>query len=408
MNSNSNKTSVIKTIAIALFFLLITCFMTGCGGGVGTSDETIYENVAFIGVQQSNQTDPAFNSEEISQIVYQTAFAYGNVCQISADGEPRVVIDASFTEPDINIDNQRKKIEAKNNSNLILDSLSVSEATVPECNTLDALRMAAGRIHSNGGKGVLIIHNSGITTTGDLNFTATDLIHSDPEYIVEELEDRHAIPDLSGIRVIWYGMGSVSYPQEKLSTEYAYNLKTIWETILDRSGANYSIDQTEYSTGEEKNGLPDVSTMPVISKDPIGEKGVMSNIVTFDEETSAVNFHKETATFIDRNAASKALEPVASHLLADSTCKVKLIGSTASNGSEASCLELSKQRAEACAELLLAQGVSPNQIDIEGIGREQSPLRVNDLDKDGSLIEEAAKHNRAVFVVFNNVAANAA
>lgn len=394
----------IRTItSIAAIILIASCCMTGCKeNNEGAADET-YENIAFIGVDQSNQTNPTstYSSESVSEIVYQTAYNYGKVCQISADGEPRVVIDAAFAEPDIHIDGQRKKLEAKNNRDVIIESLAVSKANTPECNILDALRMAAGRIHSDGGSGIVIIHNSGITTTGDLNFTASDLIHADPNYIVKELNERHAIPDLEGVKVIWYGMGSVAYPQDNLTTEYAYKLQEIWESILDKSGADYYINQTIYPKGEENKELPYVTTMPVISKNPIGENGGMSSIVTFDEETSPVNFHKETAAFIDEAAASKALEPVARHLLGDSANKVKLIGSTASNGSEKSCLELSKQRAKACAELLLAQGVNPNQIEIEGIGRGKNPLRVNDLDKDGNLIEEAAKHNRAVFVMFN-------
>ena len=402
MNAKSKITNIKKVVSVLLIFILATCFMNGCRDSTeDISGETVYENVVFIGVQQSNQTDPTFKNEKISKMVYQTAYAYGNVYQISADGEPRVVIDAPFTEPDIRIDDQRRRLEAKNNRDLIIEALPKSEAVASECNTLDALRMAAGKIHSNGGSGVLIVHNSGITTTGDLNFATTDLIHTDSEHIVEELEDRHAIPDLSGIEVIWYGMGSVSYPQEKLSTEYAYNLRNIWESILDKAGADYDIDQTEYSREEEKSGLPSVSTMPVISRDPIGEEGAMSNVIRFDEDTTAVNFHKENADFIDKSAAVKALEPVAKYLIANPDKSVELIGSTASIGSEENCLALSERRAKACASLLTEYGVKEKQIKTRGIGREQSPLRVNDLDSEGNLVEDLAKKNRAVFAVFN-------
>lgn len=393
----------------SILFLVITVIiasvvgMTGCCNGKTTdgngAESATFDKVAFVGVRQANQVDPDYSNSNVEDIVYQTAYNHGSVCQISADGTPSFVIKASFKAPDVHIDKQREKIEANNNTEVVMTALAAASAKTPECNPLDGLSVAADWIHSDGGSGIIIIHNSGISTTGNLNFAAADIIHTDPEYIVRELENRHAIPDLTNIRIIWYGMGSVSAPQAELTTEYKYNLQVIWETILSESGADYYIDPAPYMASGKQEALPKVSTMPVISSGSIGNASDLPSVVSFDEASTAVRFQPNTADFLDKTAAQEELAPVANYLLDDTNNHIQVIGSTASYGDDEDCRELSQQRAQACANLLIDCGADSGQITVTGIGRGQNALRTNDLDADGNLIEQAAKRNRAVFFI---------
>lgn len=396
---NSIYKKGITLITSILIMLLSVSGLTGCSKANAGDEANNYDNVVFIGVRQANQVNPEYNNKFVDDVVFNAAYNYGSICQISADGDPRIVVKAKINPPDIHIDDQRRRIEAGNNRDVILQALPTAVAEVPECELLESLCLAADQLHSESGDGIIIIYNNGITTTGDLNFAEADLIHSDPEYIVKELAERHAIPDLKGIDVRWFGLASTAPPQDDLTSEYKYNLKSIWEAILDESGAKYYIDPDPYTVNTEQEGLPAVSTMPVIFKGGIGEDIGSSSIISYDEETTAVRFLPDTAEFVDKAAAAEELSPIADYLLKDTSNHIQVIGSTASVDDEEACLALSRERAQACADLLIACGVSADQISVTGIGRSQDPLRTNDLDANGNLIEEAAKHNRAVFFV---------
>ena len=50
------------------------------------------------------------------------------------------------------------------------------------------------------------------------------------------LEEREALPDLTGITVYWLGMGQVAEPQEKLNPKQTKNLEEIWKAVIEASG----------------------------------------------------------------------------------------------------------------------------------------------------------------------------
>ena len=58
----------------------------------------------------------------------------------------------------------------------------------------------------------------------------------------------------------------------------------------------------------------------------------------------------------------------------------------------------SLERAKTVKSLLLEMGAADTQVSCVGLGRSENFLRVNDLDKDGNLVESKAKLNRAVFL----------
>ncbi len=121
----------------------------------------------------------------------------------------------------------------------------------------------------------------------------------------------------------------------------------------------------------------------------------------FELNETRVMFVGDEATFIDEAAAREACAPVADVILAHPDHQVLLVGTTASNGSDEYCLDLSSRRAAAVKDLLVnAYGVPEDQLLTVGLGYKLDPFaRANDLDANGKLIESEACKNRRVIVL---------
>lgn len=121
----------------------------------------------------------------------------------------------------------------------------------------------------------------------------------------------------------------------------------------------------------------------------------------FELNETRVMFVGDKAIFVDEEAANEACAPVAEVILAHPDHKVLLVGTTASNGSDGYCLDLSSRRAAAVKDLLVsAYGVPEEQLLTVGLGYKLDPFaRANDLDANGRLIESEACKNRRVIVL---------
>ena len=249
----------------------------------------------------------------------------------------------------------------------------------------------------------IIIYSSGISTSGELDFAKDpDLLNEDPEAIVATLKRTNSIPDLSGISLTWYGFGVVEAPQKPLSNSEENKLKAIWNAILRESkafGENDSVQMDinmsgSYDPKEIKDNYPYVSVALFdINIEPI---------VLGPEQ---VEFIEEKAILVDENQAKEVLKPYIKLLKESAYKKFYLIGSTASDGDEAGCKELSIDRANVVKDLLTELGVPESKLEIYGLGRTKLvgnlgyTWRENDLDINGHLIKELAQRNRKVVIV---------
>ena len=66
------------------------------------------------------------------------------------------------------------------------------------------------------------------------------------------------------------------------------------------------------------------------------------------------------------------------------------------------CIKLSTERAETVKKLLIDFGADSSRIKTKGLGYTKNPLRVNDLNENGYLLESEAKKNRAVYILTDN------
>lgn len=135
------------------------------------------------------------------------------------------------------------------------------------------------------------------------------------------------------------------------------------------------------------------------------EKDALVFETPFELNSTQVMFVANKAVFIDEAAAKTALEPVAEVILAHPDHPILLAGTTATDGTQESCVNLSNKRAEAVKNLLVsAFGVPKSQIQTIGLGYEADPFergkdRVPEGDVNGRFVESEGAKNRRVIVL---------
>lgn len=122
--------------------------------------------------------------------------------------------------------------------------------------------------------------------------------------------------------------------------------------------------------------------------------------IPFELNSTQVMFVADQATFIDEAAAKEALKPVADAILAHPEASILIAGTTATDGAQESCVNLSNKRAEAVKNLLVSSfGVPENQIQTVGLGYAADPFvrgkdRIPEGDVNGQFVESEGAKNR--------------
>ena len=411
-----------KTI-VSLVLLLALCF-TFAGCRIFPTAEPA-EPVATVIVIGSHSNFPYQDSlSSLTGSIYESCYTYGTVTIVVADGEPYLADDYTVKKPKANVDNSKRKMLAEENTAAIVKKIFSCTAKTPELDTLSALALAADKLNaSDCSVKKIILDDSGLSTTGLLNFASSQLIEENPESIVEQLVDRKSLPNLSGVNVEVIGLGQTSGEQTALTPALKAQLTEIWQAILSSSGATVTINTTPLKAAtESEQSLPAVSTITVIKDSltltvptyveetsveettPTEETPVtpietpvtpfIEEVVRFDE--TSVKFKSNTAELADKDKATAALKPIGEILKNNPDLTVYLAGMTASTGGDGK--QLSLERAKTVKSLLLDMGAKEKQVSCVGLGRTENFLRVNDLDSDGNLVENKAKLNRAVFL----------
>lgn len=124
----------------------------------------------------------------------------------------------------------------------------------------------------------------------------------------------------------------------------------------------------------------------------------------FELNSTQVMFVADKATFLDEAAAKEALKPVAEVILAHPDHPILLAGTTATNGTQEECVDLSNRRAAAVKDLLVsAFGVPESQLQSVGLGYEADPFVCGqDRDANGKFVESEGAKNRRVIVMDAN------
>ena len=382
--------------------IMIVMVLSGCSGN---DEVTESEAVGIVyGAHKYNPTLDIYDDDIIDE-VKKASVTNGYVAVTIVDGAPY-----TYKTYNLRIEDKGQSAEkvlqiANANAQYVIEDISNAKGETPEVDTLTAISQASANISSTD-RDVrkLIVFDNGLQTTGYLNMADTNIIDSDPDYIVNELKSRSAIPDLSNIdEVIWYGLGQARGEQPALSSQNKNNLESIWNAILTEGKAkNIQFENMELPKDYNDNDLPDVSIVPVIVEPITTPDTTVSNevndIIKLDE--TVLSFKADSDQFVNESVSSETLDNLANSLSSKSGI-IYIVGSTATYGNKESSIELSGKRAEMVKRGLVERGVKCTLI-AKGIGFSSCSIRVTDLDSNGNLNESQAAKNRCVFVMSEN------
>ena len=343
-------------------------------------------SVAIIASNRSNQQ--RFNllsSEHIISAI--DDHMGGTFYVISADGVPRLVasIDSTSTRQD---DTEKEDYEVS-----VLAAM-LTPAETPESDMLSALSLAANSLaHASGDRTILVV-DSGMSTAGAMAFQNTGLLepHADVDAMVERVRSAGALPDLTGVTVRWFGLGSVEEPQPLLDTAAKNRLKNLWTKLITAANGEVVFDDAPMMkvTGEDLPAVPEVTPVPVGAF----ELGAAPSLEMSLPDTE-VGFEADVDVLRNEEVAKSRIQEAAAQIRSSGVSEVRVTGCTSSWGTAEHRQDLSERRAEVVAGLLENNGVKVTSITGRGY---ECPHQVVDTNADGTPIEELMAVNRRVII----------
>lgn len=400
-----------KFIAVLFVAALVAASFTGCqsknSADAGTQANFVISedspaDIAIVVGNHANSMMPNVNDALLNEDLFNTikAFNGSSISVICCDGSPFLYDQITIPEPEVNLTSQQKIDSANSIKAEILTMITNMEPSTSEVDTLKAVELGARMLASSGAQSKrLYVLDSWLQTTGVLNFQEISL-RSDPEDVLTSLNEVYTYTDLnlSGVDVVFSGIGDVYDPQPSLSSLEKSNLQEIADGICSTAGAKSISFSKQISTkGIDSSLYPKVSVVETTA-DKIDTQALMNQAVIFDDNSN-IRFKPDSYEFIDKETATNELKNIAKIMNQNSTMKILVVGSTATDGTPQACKILSLKRAEACRDVLETEGVDTSRVTTLGAGQTNTKYRVDDIDENGSLIESEAKKNRSVIIL---------
>ncbi|MDU0294904.1 OmpA family protein, partial [Saccharothrix longispora] len=260
----------------------------------------------------------------------------------------------------------------------------------PEADVLVALDTAA-RVSAPARNGTIVVIDSGLSTTGPVNFDQQTGVDVDTSDVVRLIRDTGHLPDLTGKTVIFIGIGEVVSPQEKLRPAQRRNLVDMWTAIAQASGASCVESVDQLGLDGPSGYLPPVQTV-AIPPPPLSILKDNKFVLTLGSEAT---FMPDSAVLVDNDAARHELVRVANAATENPASRVSVVGTTSNSGDKANQKALSYARAQAIADILVSLGIERGRLVVEGVGSD-FPEYVDDTDTNGALVPALAQRNRSV------------
>jgi outer membrane protein OmpA-like peptidoglycan-associated protein len=347
-----HSSSVLRRLVVGVGVLALTAGMAGCTDApepTGGLAIVVGAHANIPAAELSGAADDALEAAVVAE-------SYLSV--VVADGEPFQTAEGRLLASDEN--STARDQDRENNRRQARAELTEAAAKTPEVDLLTALDVAARSISSASGQHTLIVVDSGLSTVAPLDFTEPGLLDADPAALADGLKAAGALPDLTDVdRVVFQGLGDTAPPQQPISQAQRTNLKAIWQAVVAAAGGSSDVEDAPL-TGDARPGLPWVT--PVVPG-----PGPVCTVasVTFGEED--ISFRADSAEFVDPDAVARTLQPIAARMAAEQL-SATVTGTTARVGSDEGQRALSRQRAQAVADVLAGHAVPPGVLTVAGVG----------------------------------------
>jgi OmpA-OmpF porin, OOP family len=393
-----SRTKTACAIAAALTVALVACgganSAGSAGGAGGLPGSTCVMPAGPLVVAMSRRANsPGDLPDPVKRIVQRFIISIPagvtgpKLSLINVDGRPYVARSGQFYSDAGNT--QAHQDDQQNFLVGFLNEAAAMRAREPEVDILAALDKAgipAGRPAA----GTVVLADSGLSTTGVLDFSQQGVLDASADELVSFLRTTNALPDLHGLTVMLVGIGEVARPQQELGPRKKH-LVELWTKIAEASGAACVASIEVTRSDDPLTG--DVKPVKLV---PIPPPAVYEPHKPFVlPDAGEVGFQEGKAEFRDIEAARRVLQPIAAQLKVEPTYHLQLTGTTARWGPRDDQLRLAKERAETVKRELVELGAAPSQIETRGVGS-YFPQYVPDIGPSGVQLPGPAQQNRTV------------
>jgi outer membrane protein OmpA-like peptidoglycan-associated protein len=270
-------------------------------------------------------------------------------------------------------------------------SLSATAGNQPDLDLLGVL----GVLAHTPSPATLFVHSSGLQTTGLLDLRSTGSEVDVGATLAGLPQDQ--LPDLTGKRVVFVGLGQVAGPQRPPTERMRSAVRELWLAVCRKAHGDCAPAPLQ-AGGEAPRSKVAVPTIPVPVLPAVTKSGDPKiGQVTTIPLPSGIFFRPDTAEFLP--GAEQKLRDMASYFRAGGgmvPVSATSVGHTATLGDAGRARTLSGQRALHVVDVLVAAGVRRSLFDhhIDGVGFDQPLAR--DRDAEGNFLPEAAELNRVV------------
>ena len=384
-------------VVLTLSMLIIPLLMfTGCSGAKADEPKRA---VCFVVGNTANSEGLNLKSKLISDTVYDVIKNYGFIAAVSVDGNPEIVFmnDYNIKDKYKNASEERLAMDAEEKQYNTLIAIQGIIANDEEADYLKALTLAVETLASLDGyeSKEIIVLGTGLSTIGIMDFR-NNLLSAEPETVVDQLEERKAIPDFSGMTVSWQHLGKVAYPQQSLTPSQLSRLEEIYKCLITRGGGEFNPKDMPTNPVEQAD-YPAVSLVELPSDTPIAFE--MQNSMNFNTPVSLseeqVTFVADKADYLKPDEATATIKPIAEYMLNDDkSITLLLVGCIAGDTNSDFGDELSQSRANKVKNTLVELGVPESRLIAKGMGC-SDPWHVKGVGYEGKL----ASQNRKVVLL---------
>ena len=377
---------IITKVAALLATVTITITLTGC---VDAAERTT--GIAVVVGPHANAAPIDFRA---GTEVFMNEIGDGTTGTVVVnDGLPKLVFQNTYLEPHESAVDKRPQLREEFVGKLA-DSATSARADSPETSTLEAIAVATRSI-STSDKRTILVFDSMLQTSGAIPMQNGSL-YLEPAEVIKHLSETDQLPHLDGVSIRIFGLANVAAPQAPLDEASRSRLITLWTAVLEAAGAKTVTFIENMPSTSDTAGLPPVTPVEIRKIDPLAGV-VLNGCASTVLPDTTVEFVGDSDAFKNPAGAQATIEAVAKELKGCDG-QITFTGTTASGGTEAWSMQLSKMRARAAAAVFASYfGQSLDTMKLEGVGT-SFPAFIEDRDANGNLVPELAQKNRSVII----------